>query len=152
VRSVKLNEDTHHHDIGVPAITPDLHEPPATETISRLSNSAQERLATSIAELTALREQIAAEKIPMAQELSALEERVSQLRPEYDKITRLVDSGSLEIATIKAQTKARQDELTYIGTLLDEYARTFESDQRKRLQCAASDRVRQAGHGEHVSN
>lgn len=103
-------------------------DPPASnETMSRLATSAEQELSKSIAELNQLRELIAAEKLPLAQELTALEERFSQLRPEYDKITRLVDAGSLEISTIKAEMKARQDELAYIGTLLDEYARTFES-------------------------
>jgi biopolymer transport protein ExbB len=101
-------------------------DPPA-ETIGRLATSAQQQLSASIAELNALREQIAAEKLPLALELTALEERFSQLRPQFDKITRLVDAGSLEISTIKSEMKVRQDEQAYIATLLDEYARTFES-------------------------
>ena len=36
-------------------------------------------------------------------------------------------AGNLEIATLKAGNKLRQDELSYVGNLLDEYARTFES-------------------------
>lgn len=97
------------------------------ETIGQLSRSAEQELQKSIAELNALREQIAGEKLPLAQELTAMEERVTQLRREHEKVTRLVDAGSLEIATIKSEMKARQDELSYIGNILDEYARTFES-------------------------
>lgn len=101
--------------------------PPAGETINQLSVSAGEKLARSIQELNQLREQIAAEKLPLAQELTTLEEQLTQLRRDHERITRLVDAGSLEITTIKAEMKARQDELTYIGNLLDEYARSFES-------------------------
>jgi len=105
-----------------------LAEPPAANvTMNQLSLSAGQELAKGIQELAGLRERIASEKLPLAQELSALEEKLAQLRRGYEKVTRLVDAGNLEITTIKAEMKARQDELAYIGTLLDEYARTFES-------------------------
>ncbi len=101
--------------------------PPSNDAINRLSLSAGQELSKGIQDLAGLRDQIIAEKLPLAQELSAMEEKLTQLRRGYEKVTRLVDSGNLEIATIKAEVKARQDELVYIGALLDEYARTFES-------------------------
>jgi len=100
---------------------------PAGETIGQLHLAADRQLAQSIQELNELRAQISAEKLPLAQELTALEERVTQLRREHEQVTRLVDAGNLGITTIKAEMKARQDELSYVGNLLDEYARTFES-------------------------
>lgn len=96
-------------------------------TLVQLSRSADQQLATSIQELNQLRDQIATEKLPLSRELTALEERVTQLRRDYDNASRSVDSGNLDIAAIKAEMKARQDELAYVGNLLDEYARTFES-------------------------
>ena len=101
--------------------------PASSEPMNRLSVSAGQELSKGIQELAGLRERIAAEKLPLAQELSAMEEKLTQLRRGYEKVTRLVDAGNIEIATIKADMKARQDELAYIGALLDEYARTFES-------------------------
>ena len=98
-----------------------------SETIHRLSISADRELSKSIQDLNRLREQIAAEKIPLAQELTNSEETLVQLRRDYEKVTRLVDAGNLEITTFKAEMKAKQDELTYIGNILDEYARSFES-------------------------
>lgn len=74
-----------------------------------------------------MRAQIAGEKLPLAQELTTLEESVIQLRRDNEKVQRLVDAGALEIGTMKAEMKVRQDELSYIGSLLDEYARTFET-------------------------
>jgi biopolymer transport protein ExbB len=102
-------------------------QPAADETVGLLSRSAEQELAKGIEELNQLREQIATEKLPLAQELTALEERVTQLRREHEQATRSMDAGNLEIASIKADLKARQDELLYVGNLLDEYARTFES-------------------------
>lgn len=100
---------------------------PQSTAISQVGKSADERLAKSIAELNALREQVAAEKLPLSQQLTGLEERVTQLRKESDRVSRLVDAGALEIASIKQEIKARQDELSYVGNLLDEYARNFET-------------------------
>jgi biopolymer transport protein ExbB len=100
---------------------------PEEQTMSRVSRSAEQELAKSIEELNQLRRQIANEKIPLAQELTSAEEQLSQLRQDHEKTARLVDSGNLEISSIKAEMKARQDELAYVSNLLDEYARTFES-------------------------
>src|SRR5438477_516583 len=102
-------------------------QPAAEQTMTHVSRSAEHELAKSIQELNQLREQISTEKLPLAQELTSLEEKLAQLRRDHEKVTRLVDAGNLEISTIKAEMKARQDELTYVGNILDEYARTFES-------------------------
>jgi len=109
------------------AVSSFAEQPAANETMKQLSLSAGQELAKTIQELNQLREQIATEKLPLAQELTTLEEKLAQLRRDHEKVTRLVDAGNLEIITIKAEMKARQDELAYIGNLLDEYARTFES-------------------------
>ena len=101
--------------------------PDKTEILGKVSRSADERLAKSIAELNALREQVAAEKLPLSQQLTSLEERVTGLRKENERVSRLVAAGALDIASIKQELKVRQDELTYVGNLLDEYARNFET-------------------------
>jgi biopolymer transport protein ExbB len=100
---------------------------PETGALSRVSTSASDRLAKSTAELDALRTRIADEKLPLAQQLTAAEEQLAALRKEHDEVSRLVDAGTLELPAIKAEMKAREDEQTYIGNLLDEYARTFET-------------------------
>jgi biopolymer transport protein ExbB len=99
----------------------------ADEPMSRLSRSAEQDLQRSIAELTKLREQIANEKLPLANELTTLEDKLSNLRKEHDRVTRLVDEGNLELASIRQLIKEREDEQIYIGNFLDEYARTFET-------------------------
>ncbi len=100
---------------------------PGTDTMSVLMNSAQKELEKSIAELNQLRDQIANEKLPLAQELTTLEDDLTKQRNQYESITRSVDNSNLELAGIRSENKARLDELTYIGNLLDEYARSFES-------------------------
>ncbi len=102
-------------------------DPAPPSGVREVARSAEERLATSIQELNAIRLRVAEEKIPLAQQLTGLEERAIALRKDNDRITRLVDVGALEIAQIKLEMKARQDELGYVGNILDEYVRKFES-------------------------
>ena len=101
--------------------------PAAGETLNQLSRTAEKQLADSTAELAKLREEIAAEKLPLAQDLTALEEQVVRRRRDHDAVARADDAGKLELANLKAGIKARADELAYVSNLLDEYAHTFES-------------------------
>lgn len=106
---------------------PAAEAPSASQTINQLSKSAESQLASSILELNQLRDQIATEKVPLAQELTAAEEKITQLRRTFDSASRSIDSGNFELIQVKAEMKARQDELAYVGKLLDEYARTFDT-------------------------
>jgi biopolymer transport protein ExbB len=101
--------------------------PTPDQTISKISESASRELEKSTAELNALREQIATEKLPLAQEVTVLEERLTQMRREHEKLARQVDEDRLDISNTKLLLKGRQDELVYLGNFLDEYARTFET-------------------------
>ena len=98
---------------------------PKPDTLNRLSHSAAEQLSKSVADLDALRQQVASEKLPMAQELTALEQKIAELRREHDEAVRAADSGNLELATIKSELKTRQEELDYVGNLLDDYTHNF---------------------------
>lgn len=96
-------------------------------TVGELSRSAEQELSKSIEELNRLRDVIAGEKLPLSQKLTEAEERVATLRKDFERISRVADAGALDIAKIQQDTKLRQEELSYVGNLLDEYARTFES-------------------------
>ncbi len=102
-------------------------QPAANESMNQLSASTGLELNKSIQELNRLRDRIATEKLPLAQELTSSEEKLVQLRRSYEQNARMVDAGNLELTTIKNGIKVSQDEMTYIGNLLDEYARSFES-------------------------
>ena len=102
-------------------------QPAPAGAMNQLSSSSEQELNKSIQELSRLRDQIATEKLPLAQGLTASEEKLVLLRRTYEQNARMVDAGNLDLTTIKNGIKARQDELTYVGNLLDEYARSFES-------------------------
>lgn len=109
------------------AFAPPVPAQDPTDTVGDLARSADRDLAESTRQLVELREQIANEKLPIAQELTALEELVGTLRKDLDRVTRQVDAGNLELARIDAQTKIDQGELDYVANLLDDYVRAFET-------------------------
>ncbi|NBQ13827.1 MAG: hypothetical protein EBU31_04280, partial [Proteobacteria bacterium] len=62
--------------------------------VAKASKGAEAQLAKSVEELNTLRAQIATEKLPIAQQLTGLEENVVQLRAESARVQRLVDAGA----------------------------------------------------------
>lgn len=98
-----------------------------SEAVARAAATAQQDLEASLKELSALRDTIAAEKVPMTKELSQLEDRLSELRRQHDQVSRQVDTRNLELANLRNEIKAHQDEVGYLSNLMDEYSRGFES-------------------------
>lgn len=94
---------------------------------ARTAASAQKDLEQSIAELAALREQIAAEKLPLNRELRELEQRLVDVRAESQEVNKQLDQRGLDLSELETDIKARHEEHDYLTTLLDEYARSFES-------------------------
>ncbi|MBM4164121.1 MAG: hypothetical protein FJ222_06745 [Lentisphaerae bacterium] len=87
----------------------------------------QERLAAYSQRLTELRRSIAEEKLPLNHSLTAAEQTLSELRREYDAVKRQADSGTLESATLRNEIKQREAERNYLSSLINEYARNFET-------------------------
>jgi biopolymer transport protein ExbB len=102
-------------------------KPETGAVVAGLAASAQQELGRGVEALNKLREQVGAEKLPMAQQLTAFEEQVGKALRDYDDLQRRADAGNLELAALKNEMKMRQDELSYVANLLDEYARGFEA-------------------------
>jgi len=99
----------------------------ATETVDEAQRRSQEQLEASLAELTALRERVAEEKLPLARRLGELEERLADLRKRNDQTIRDIDLGGFDASKLQAAVKLREDESAYVANLLDEYVRSFET-------------------------
>jgi biopolymer transport protein ExbB len=80
-----------------------------------------------LAELSAWRQQVAAEKLPLARRYNTLEEQVLARRREFDRIQRLRGSKAFDLDSLRAEVKSRKEENIYVTTLLDEYLRSFET-------------------------
>jgi biopolymer transport protein ExbB len=90
-------------------------------------SSVEARLQASVEELTALRERIAAEKVPMSKRLRELEGELSAARLDFQQTQRLLDGRTLDLSNLRTELKTRQDEQGYLGNLLGEYGRNLES-------------------------
>lgn len=108
-------------------------------SFEKASDSIQVQLEKSVAELTTLREQVAAEKIPLSQDLSDLEEKLIKARQKYQQVSRLLDTRMLDLSNLGSEIKSRKEEASYVSNLLGEYIRNFES----RLHIAEIQRYRQ---------
>lgn len=112
----------------------------APESFDDVESQVQARLETSIQELARLREQIAAEQIPLSRRLNELESELTAVRDEYNQTTRLLDSRTLDLSNLKNEIKRRQDETEYLSGLLGDYLNEFES----RLHIAEVQRYEEA--------
>ena len=86
-----------------------------------------QRLDEAVAELDALREELATEKIPMSRELGRLEAELSAVRLEYRDVSRLVDGRIQDTINLRNEIKTREDETTYLSNLLSQFKEKYES-------------------------
>ncbi len=113
-------------------------------TISDVGADAQSRLSESLSELSALRESIVAERVPLGTTMTELELDLTNARQEFQRVSRLLDSRTLDLSNLRSELKTRQDEAGYLSNLLVEYIRNFESRihisevQRYRAQLEAA--------------
>ncbi len=98
-----------------------------TGAFDQASGSIRQQLEASVAELNQLREQVAVEKIPLSRKLNQLESKLAEVRVEYQNVTRLLDSRTLDLSNLRTEIQSRKEESTYLSNLLSEYIRNFES-------------------------
>ncbi len=96
--------------------------PARASDLATAATTAEAKLAEAVAELASLRETIAREKLPVAGELRGLETTLLEKRRERDRMERLRDNVGVELDALEARLKARNDELAYVGNLLNDYA------------------------------
>jgi biopolymer transport protein ExbB len=97
------------------------------QTFQAASAQATLDLNAALAELTDVRESITAEKIPLMRAIATLEDEVGQQRAELDRQRRLRDNSDLGLNRLREQVKAIETHNDYTGSLLDEFARSFET-------------------------
>jgi biopolymer transport protein ExbB len=110
--------------LSTPGVRADA--PPAP-VLDAARGAAQRDLDKSLKSLADLRASIQAETVPLTRELRDLEAQLADERRKYDETSRGQDTARLDYENLGQSVKLRQDEATYIGSLLDEYARGFET-------------------------
>lgn len=99
----------------------------AQDTLQSAANQAGADLEDALKRLAEVREEIAAEKIPLSKRLSGLEGQLLAAQRQHDEASRELDNRNLTAANLKNEITARSQEATHISNLLDEYIRGFES-------------------------
>jgi biopolymer transport protein ExbB len=107
---------------SAPAFAQD-DKPSFEEAASKL----QRQLAASIEELAKLRAKVAAEKIPMAQDLRELEELLLNVRSDLARTGRALDVRTLDLGNLRSDNERRAGQTAYLANLLADHARSFES-------------------------
>ena len=106
---------------------PKPQEPVRQEaSFERAADAMQQKLEAGLEELSALRERIAAEKLPLAKQLRELEGELSGVRAEYQQRTRELDGRTLDLTNLQNEIKQRTTEASYLQNLLSAYVRQFE--------------------------
>ena len=113
---------------NTPAVTPTIlppAPPKSGDVLASASSKAQKDLDAALRELTATREKIAGEKVPMSQALSKAEDDLAIARKQLETAQRTRDLRNLDQSTLKAEIKQREDENMYMLNLLNEFSRNF---------------------------
>lgn len=97
------------------------------QTFQAASDQATLDLNSALSKLADVRESITAEKIPLMRAVATLEDDVRQQSAELDRQRRLRDNSDLGLNRLREQVKAMEAQNEYTGSLLDEFARSFET-------------------------
>ncbi|MDW8310351.1 MAG: MotA/TolQ/ExbB proton channel family protein, partial [Verrucomicrobiales bacterium] len=89
--------------------------------------NAQSDLQAALKELNELRQQVEAERLPLARRLRELEQQVLDKRRELERAQRFQENQLVELNALKAEVKRRSDEVKFLSALLAEYQRAFET-------------------------
>ncbi len=109
------------------------------QSFDQTASSVEGDLAAALAELSALRERIAREKLPLSKQLSRLESELVSVRREYEQLGRQLDTQNLDLGNLRSEIEGRKGEQSYLANLLDEYIRNLET----RLHITELQRYRQ---------
>ena len=85
------------------------------------------RLQRSLQELSATRDQIAKEKVPLSRSLSQLESEVLTLREERARLLELRDSRTIDLSSLRKQVESLAEQDDFVKSRLNEFVRDFES-------------------------
>ncbi|MFY9341787.1 MAG: hypothetical protein WAT39_04825, partial [Planctomycetota bacterium] len=99
----------------------------ATPSFDQAAAAIEKQLGDSVTELARLRDKVAAEKIPLSQDLRELEDLLQNVRADLQRASRTLDSRTLDLDTLRQGIAQREQHASYLGNLLGEYARNFEA-------------------------
>jgi len=97
------------------------------QTLDEVRAGAKAELDQALLELSRLQEAIGEEKVPLARQLSQLEDSLATGRRELDRRQRSQENQLVELNVLKAEVKRLREEQGFVSSLLGEYVRLFET-------------------------
>src|SRR6478736_6675098 len=97
------------------------------QTLDGVLSGASTDLQKATTDLSTLRQEIEAERLPLARKVTDLEQQLINRRSELAKAQRFQENQLVELNALKADAKRQADEVKYIDSLVTEYARNFRS-------------------------
>ena len=100
-------------------------DPP--RSLSGAAASMERDMKAALAELGALRKQIGDERLPLANQLSEAEAKLSKVRGEFDDVSSQLVQETDDLAALEGTVKSLQQQSDYLSTLLSQYNQEFDS-------------------------
>ena len=97
------------------------------QTIENVLTSANDDLQKASAELSGVRQEIEAERLPLARKVTDLEQQLINRRADLVKAQRFQENQLVELNALKSDAKRQTDEVKYVDSLVTEYGRAFRS-------------------------
>lgn len=99
---------------------------PAQDLVT-VATGASADLQKALADLARVRQEVEAERLPLAREVNDLEQRLADQREALAKAQRFQENQLVELNALKAEARRRVEEVNYVDSLLSEYTRAFRS-------------------------
>lgn len=95
------------------------------QSLNQAISSVRRDLDSALQELAQMRDQIADERIPLSQEVEALETEVIDKTAELSREQSLRDNRQLSLQQLQNEVDSKHEEIEYIGGLLRDFVRSF---------------------------
>jgi biopolymer transport protein ExbB len=97
------------------------------QDLEGLASAASNDLQKALTELSAARQQVETERLPLARQVTELEQKLAERKAAFTKAQRFQENQLVELNALKTDAKRQFDEVRYIDSLLSEYAKAFRS-------------------------
>jgi biopolymer transport protein ExbB len=92
-----------------------------------LAAGATADLQKALTELSAVRQEVENERLPLARQVTEQEQKLADKKAELAKAQRFQENQLVELNALKAEAKRQREEVKYVDSLLTEYTRAFRS-------------------------
>ncbi len=97
------------------------------QSFEKASGEIDARLKKALSELSATRDRIAKERVPLSRAVSNLEKEVLTLRQKRTELYKVRDSRGVDLTSLRKQVESLREQEEFINSRLNEFVRDFES-------------------------